>query len=426
MQVIAMKMRGILMIVLLVPSILAVNNDVKAQNYDVLTECVALSPLLDDIHACLDNYLDVMDGNMADLTDYLAGFLSGESLAGLNRSQQAFVEYRRQNCLWYLDFSSPRSEAEQIAKNCLASMSLQRLKELQALVSIEDNSDQTLQGFYTYGADRNTFQPCGSDERFWVEGDVSNVGRVQQTYLSISTSELQILYVAFAGAVDKEQQAPAGHQGIFVLDNMIEMRVPQDSDCRPRGASASDISALAPSVNTTQEIIPEAIAEILENQEEPQQQLIAYFGDWLVDCTESNDLRTCNLEVTFNSQRTNATDLPSRLIMNRQKQAESSIEIRMPEREIESPTLIRWQIDGLVFGDIIGSEIRVDGLETRQLVKNNRFLRDDLLPMMIRGNELNLDVLQSVDDESGERFTATLKGLTRALAFADEFVRDIN
>ena len=46
--------------------------------------------------------------------------------------------------------------------------------------------------------------------------------------------------------------------------------------------------------------------------------------------------------------------------------------------------------------------------------------------MMIQGNDLILDVLESVDDESGERFTATLKGLTRALAFADDFVRDIN
>lgn len=426
MQVIAMNMRGLLLGMLLAAPLLGVSKDGQAQNYDVLKECASLSPLLDDIHACLDNYLDVMDGNIEDVTSYLAGFLSGESLAGLNRSQQAFVEYRRQNCLWYLDFSSPRSEAEQIAKNCLASMSLQRLEELQALVSIEDRSDQTLRGFYIYGADRNTFQPCGSDERYWVEGDSSNVGRVQQTYLSISTNDSQILHATFAGSIDKEQQAPADHQGIFVLENLIEMRVPQESDCRLRGTSANETSPLVPSVNATLESVLDADEDSLEDQEEPQQQLIAYFGAWLVDCTESNGSRACNLEVALETERSNATDLPSRLVLNRQKQKASTIVVRLPGREIESPTLIRWKIDGLAFGDIIGSEIRVDELETRQLVKNNRFLSNNLLPMMIRGNELILDVLESVDDDFGERFAATLKGLTRALAFADDFVRESN
>lgn len=421
-----MNMRGMLVVGLLVVSLFSVVQDLKAQNYDVLSECIALSPVLDDIHACLDNYLDVMDGNISDVTNYLSGFLSGESLAGLNRSQQAFVEYRRQNCLWYLEFSSPRNEAEQIAKNCLASMSLQRLKELQALVSTEDRSDQTLKGFYVYGADRNTFQPCGTDQRYWVEGDLDNVGRVQQTYLSLSTSELQVLHVTLAGRIDTEQQVPIDHQGVFFLDNLIEMRVPRESDCRLRGAGASEDSLLAPSINTALESAPAPEPEESEEQEEPQQQLIAYFGAWLVDCTESNDLRACNLEVILESKLAKPNQLASKLIMNRMKEEESSIVVRISEREIESPTLIRWKIDGFVFGDIFGSEIRVDELESRQLVKNNRFLRNDLLPMMIQGNELTLDVVESVDDESGELYTATLKGLTRALAFADDFVRDIN
>lgn len=423
MQIIAMNMRGLLIMAFFAVSLSGVSNDVKAQNYNVLKECAAISPLLDDIHICLDNYLDVLDGNIADVTNYLTEFVSGESLAGLNRSQQAFIDYRRQNCLWYLEFSSPRNEAEQIAKNCLANMSLQRLTELQALVSIEDNSDQTLRGFYIYGADRNSFQPCGSDERFWVEGDISSIGRVQQTYLSLSTSESQILHVIFAGRIDKEQQAPAGHQGLFILDNLIEMRVPQESDCLPRGADTAELSALVPSTNTELEALP--VSEELDDQEEPQQQLTAYFGDWLVDCTENNGLRTCDLEVAFDAEQSDAAELHPTLTMIRLKKQESSIEVQVPDREIESPSLIRWTIDEFVYGDIIGSEIRVDELESRQLVKNNGFLRNDLLPKMIGGKELSIEVLESVDDESGERFTATLKGLTRAMAFADDFVREI-
>ena len=109
----------------------------QAQTYNVLQECTNQSPDIDDIHACLDNYLDIMDANIDDVSIFLDRTLEGPSLAGFKRSQQAFVQYRRQNCLWYLEFSSPRSEAEQIAKNCLATMSQQRLSELQRLMAAD-------------------------------------------------------------------------------------------------------------------------------------------------------------------------------------------------------------------------------------------------------------------------------------------------
>ena len=103
-------------------------------------------------------------------TDFLAQSLSGDSLAGLARSQQAFVEYRKQNCLWYLNFSSPRTEAEQIAKNCLVNLSQQRVNELRSLLAEEDTSGQVVAGFYVYGPDRNSFQRCGLRRAILVGG----------------------------------------------------------------------------------------------------------------------------------------------------------------------------------------------------------------------------------------------------------------
>jgi len=43
---------------------------------------------------------------------------------------------------------------------------------------------------------------------------------------------------------------------------------------------------------------------------------------------------------------------------------------------------------------------------------------------MLAGRTLAIEVLESVDDASGEQLEATLVGLTRALVFADDFVRD--
>lgn len=420
---IPMTLRGFLLTLLFTMSTLNFNTSAHAQNYNVLKECRTLSPALDDVHACLDNYLNIMDGNIAGITDFLAASLSGDALAGLKRSQQAFVEYRRQNCLWYLDFSSPRADAEQIAKNCLASMSQKRLSELQALVSVEDKSGQALRGFYVYGPGRNSFQQCGSKERFWLEGDTTLVSRAQQLYLSVATSELQVLYGVFAGTIDKQAQAPAEHQGVLEISTLIDLRVPTEADCRLPGDAVLSVpgAALSEGQGGTGPEAPDD--EEAVEQEEPEQQLIAYFGAWLVDCTETAGDRVCNLEVQFEENKAGSPS-PAKVKINRQNKQATRLEVVFFDREIDSPSRIRWTVDTMEFGDIVGSEIRVDESDTRQLVPDGKFLNDELLPMMIKGTTLYIEVLESVDDFVGEELEATLRGLTKALAFSDEFVRE--
>jgi len=391
----------------------------------VLAQCRGQTLDLDEIHNCLDNSLDILDGNIDTIMDFLEGTLSGSAQRGLALSQNAFVEFRRQNCLWYLDFSSPRGEAEQIAKNCLATMSQQRLAELQALVSSDIPADKPVTGFYVYGADRNSFQPCGSDARYWVEGDLTAVGLMQQTYLSIATSDRQVLHAAFVGTIDKDLQAPVEHQGIFQLKNMIELRVPTETDCQWPANPANVFSTL--SATNLDDSLQRETADGDEpvDQDEPQQQLTAYFGDWLVDCIEISQRKSCQLEVALlENQKPTPVELQSRLIINRTPASSSYFELIFPGREIDNPARIRWRVDAAVYGDIIDSEIRVDEIATRQIVPESKFLTTELMPTMMKGNTIVIDVLDSVDDVSGIVFAATLKGLTRALAFADDFVRD--
>lgn len=415
---------GIHLAMILACLMLVVSTAARAQSYNALKECIAVSPLLDDIHVCMDNYLDILDSNLASVSEFLNQTLVGEPLAGFERSQSAFEEYRRQNCLWYLDFSSPRVEAEQIAKSCLARMSQQRLRELRALVTEEDNSGQTLTGFYVYGPGRNSFQPCGSDERYWLEGDNAAVSSAQQFYVSLATNDLQVMYAVFAGTLDESAQAPEGHQGVFRISALINMGLPTESDCRPPGeladstpsldASASELASLTATPGLEDDVVP---------QDEPQQQLIAYFGAWVVDCTEINEVRLCRLEVTFGKPSAVAGDEVASLVVFRQKQQQTELELIFPGREIDSPARIRWRVDAFLFGDIVGSEIRVDEYATRQLVPGNDFVMRDVFPMMMDGTDFSVELLDSVDDYSGEELVATLMGLTRALNFADDFVR---
>ncbi|MFK7861685.1 MAG: lysozyme inhibitor LprI family protein [Granulosicoccus sp.] len=421
-----MTLRARLILAMLVLPTLTIGHNAVAQEGNVLAQCRAQTQDMDQVHACLDDYLDVMDGNILAITDYIAGELSGDLLAGLNRSQQAFVEYRRQNCLWYLNFSSPRVEAEQIAKNCLATMSQDRLRELQSLVTADDPSGQTIAGFYVYGPERNSFQPCDSEERYWIEGEPGAVGLIQQSYLSVATNERQLLHAILVGKLNTELQAPEGHQGVLELSNLIELRSPTESDCQlPNRPFSLDISAS--DVDVTEQTREVQDDEQIE-QEEPEQQLRAYFGSWTVDCVEITGRKSCSLEVALTENgpngRSEVTASSPRLVLNRLPRRSTFMELEFPGREIDSPSLIRWRVDTELFGDIVNSEIRVDQAGARQLISESEFMDDKLLPMMIMGREVIINVLNSVDDEKGDAFFATLNGLTRSLVFADDFVRD--
>lgn len=406
----------------------------------VLAECAALSPLLDDIHTCLDNYLDVMDDNLDDIAAYIERSLDAESLQAFAASQNAFATFRRDNCLWYLAFSEPRAEAEQIAKDCLATMSLQRLSELQRLIAAADGGNTTHGGYYVYGASRNTFRPCGSEGRYWVEGDASALGELQQTYLDKATTDLQVLFVTVKGTLDEQADTTSGHDGVLSITDLSEVRLPREADCRlPAGGPTSIASATAAKLDIeatdrraavgAEPAVNEPVADpVAAPEETTEEQLVAYFGAWLADCSGVGARRVCRLSTELMQAdpggRVVVGDPASvpRIVLSRRVDERSGLELRFPGREIDSPARIRWRIDSRNLGDIVASSIRVDESASRQLIAHQGYVRDDLLPALLAGAELKVDVLASVDDASGDQFSATLMGLTRALAFADDFV----
>ncbi|MEE9321237.1 MAG: lysozyme inhibitor LprI family protein [Granulosicoccus sp.] len=403
---------------------------VAVERYDVLQECTKLSTELHDIHTCLDNYLDDMDDRIEDIRDTIEHSLEGESLAAFRTSQAAFSAYRRENCLWYLEFSTPVSDAEQIAKSCLATMSQQRLSELQRLIATGRESSPTLKGFFVYGATRNTFQPCGSNSRYWVEGESVAVSKLQQDYLNVATADLQVLYVELKGELDDGAQATSDHAGVVKLTEVTMLRVPGDSDCRiPTEllpARTQSPPGSAPKIAST---VPDS-SSVDENATvgEPQQQLVAYFGAWQANCTETDGSYKCQLSTEAKAadkvEGSGANNEQPTLQLTRRSKSRTVVSLRFPNREIDSPERIRWGVDGYVFGDILGSSIRVDEAATRQIINERKFIQEELLPLLIKGTKLKIVVAESVDDANGDQFSATLLGLTRALAFADDFVRD--
>lgn len=390
-----------------------------SQEYNVLQECMKLSDADVDVNNCIDNYLDLMDDNIRDISEFIANDLADAPLDQFQLSQQAFFEYRKQNCLWYLEFSSPRNIAERIAKNCLANMSQQRLSELQSLIATDRGKADTLRGFYVYGANRNSFQPCGSDKRYWVEGDNDQVGQLQQDYLSQSTAALQVLYAELRGEIDASQDYPE-HDGVVQLTAVSSLKLPSDSECSLPQGSAPTTPANLPEVTASADAELEPEPEPIDD-DEPEQVLRAYFGAWLAECKQNKTQYTCELMVEFSGAGATDGNRPN-LLMSRGAGQSSLLNMKFPDREVDTPAKIRWSIDNYNLGDIVGSQIRVDEAGTQQLIHEKKYVRDDLMPLMAKGSELRVEVLTDVDDSNGDNFTASLDGLTRALSFADDFV----
>jgi len=398
------------------------------QQYNALAECRAQSLELDLIHACMDGYLDSLDDNMQVITRYLGESLSGEALAGLESSQQAYLEYRRRNCLWYLDFSSPRDSAEQIAKNCLADMSVARLQELQKLLTGQPRASRTIEGFYVYGAQRNSFQPCGRTERYWVESENGTVGLLQQSYLALASDELQLMHAVLVGKISDELQPPDDyHTGVMEIEALVELGLPAESDCTlPEQPASLELSS---NDGGALELAEDLLTDEAVESEEPEQRLTAYFGSWLVDCVEFSGRKSCVLQVPLSEDGVEQQELVDgerypALMIHRTPANGTYIEVEFPDREIDSPMLVRWNIDQIVLGDIVGSEVRVDESGALVLINEGEFLKSELIPKLTEGREVSFSVRKRLDDASGDMFRGSLQGLTKALSFADSFVEE--
>lgn len=415
----------------------------RAAGPDVLAECMALSSEQDDIHACLDNYLDVMDDNIRDITAFIQRELDGTPRIAFERAQAAFETYRRENCLWYLAFSTPRRQAEQIAKNCLARMSIDRLAELQALLARGDTPSQAIDGYYVFGNNRNSFRPCGSERRLWVDGDDGAVATLQQQYLENTTAELQLMFASVTGTVGDDANGRAEHDGVLMLQSVRALRVPSDADCRlPSGSPP--VTAATPDDTSPAPTVEERLADAAPVQREPDpapaaparvnpvadpdslpalgtppaapverdERLTAYFGAWLADCTDDGERAGCRLAVAFDGGG-NAPELSLR----RREDGTTTVRLSLPDGAASLADEVRWSIDGYGFGSIDGARLR-SGDEGLELVIEQRgFVRDELLPLMRDGGTVSIET-----GGDGRRRSATLMGLTRALGFADDYL----
>ncbi len=400
---------------------------------DVLADCRSLSTADDDVHVCLDNFLDDLDDSMELLAGQVGEEVDDNSSAMFTRSQAAFVDYRRQNCLWYVSFSDPRALAEQLGKNCLIDMTRDRLAELRELLVASEQSRGRLQGYYVHGGELNSFIACGSGSRYWVESENGAADELQQTYSDLASADRQLLYADLMGTLEEEPEAREGHAGRADVTDIATLRIPLESDCPLPSASDVTTAVLVPDQGADDDQQADAddgeVEQVsAQEDDEPEQQLNAYFGAWQAACLQRGSDYSCNLSTELEDPSAGEGDAgpPVRMRIQRQPEEQTTVELRFDDVEIDRPSRIRWSIDDGRPEAIAFSVVRVDESATRQVISDPDYLSRELLPGLQGGSDVSIDLVENEDDVSGELFTGTLMGLSRALAFADDFIESGN
>lgn len=89
-------------------------------------------------------------------------------------------------------------------------------------------------GYYIYGHEVNSFQPCAQELVYWINGSNEVLEILQQNYFKLSSEPYQEVFVELTG--DFGTKASDGfamdHDGQFEVESMLKMSKISDHECK--------------------------------------------------------------------------------------------------------------------------------------------------------------------------------------------------
>lgn len=96
---------------------------------------------------------------------------------------------------------------------------------------VDNELSDGMQGYVSFGFEVSAFYPCDSAEQWWVES--ANELELGERYDAIVSRPYEWVYVRLRGSVSRPGQY--GHLGqyqrVLTVSEILEMRLPADSDC---------------------------------------------------------------------------------------------------------------------------------------------------------------------------------------------------
>ncbi len=101
-------------------------------------------------------------------------------------------------------------------------------------------------GFYVFGHEVRTFQPCGSDTVFWVKAEADISKQLREAHQKLTSKPYEPVYVEVKGYLADKATAgfAADYDGQIVIEAVDLVRAQQENDCSPVASAEGGITGV--------------------------------------------------------------------------------------------------------------------------------------------------------------------------------------
>lgn len=101
-------------------------------------------------------------------------------------------------------------------------------------------------GYYVFGHEVRTFQPCGTETVYWVKAEADVSKRLREEYRQLTTKPYEPVYVEVKGYFAERATGgfAADYDGQIVVESVDVVRATQENDCSSDAAAQEGITGI--------------------------------------------------------------------------------------------------------------------------------------------------------------------------------------
>lgn len=105
--------------------------------------------------------------------------------------------------------------------------------------------ERVYEGIYTWGAEVETFSPCGTGKEWWVRTDDALSHQLSSAHGNLTSEPYEGIYVRvtgfYAGPADEDTDGSFAiqYEGLFRITRVLSIRKHSDLDCKSNQQSSA-------------------------------------------------------------------------------------------------------------------------------------------------------------------------------------------
>lgn len=98
---------------------------------------------------------------------------------------------------------------------------------------LDNEPENTLTGYYTYGHEVNTFQPCNDKDVFWLTGENETLELMNKSYYNSTSQPYEEVYIKVIGSFSEKGTSgfSSDYDGELQIKKLIHMQKKSSTDC---------------------------------------------------------------------------------------------------------------------------------------------------------------------------------------------------